>query len=262
MNIYIYKEAANSGLIVIKSATKPASTANVLSVDGQPIPPERKAFVLMETVTDINGCFNSTNKDYKTIRDAMKSCVSDLGGGNVETGFNLLSSNEKTIAATNNIGTGAQIAAAITNLNDRDNASLEYLNKLKSIVRPQRSKQMESKTWSRCKQFLIEIQPSVFATMPEVIYSQITINNPSTNELSGNLLSYYESAGVTGFYTGDQLLGITDYLYSTTGTRFEGAGLVENFATITPDGFNNITEFRDCLADIILLGSLDTVVFE
>lgn len=262
MNIYIYQEFEGAGVVFIKSATKPASAATITAVNGSSIPEDRQAYNLLETVTAINAAFNFKNCDYKTARDAMKSCVSDIGGGDIEAGFNLLNAAEQFIAASNNIGTGAQIAAAITNLDLRDEYSAEYLQRLKTDVRPARSRRLEAKTWSRCKQFNIQVLPGFFVTMPEVIYSQITINNPTAaGELGGNLLVYYEDAGILGFAGGDKSLGILDYLYSTAGTRYEGAGLVESFAGIVPDGYANIAAFRDALADIVLLGQLDNVTF-
>jgi hypothetical protein len=262
MKIYIYKEAAGSGLVVVKSENKPAENINIATVNGEAIPANRNAFVLLDTVTQINNCFNSTDKDYKTIRDAMKAVLLDLGG-TVEAGFDLLDESEQAIAAQHNLGTGAQIASAIPNVLLRDQYSLLYLNNLKTIVRPERSRKLEAKTWSRCKQFNIEVSsdPLIFATMPEVIYSNITINDPNAaaGELGGNMLVYYEDAGVMGFYSGDKTLGILDYLYSTTGTRFAGAGFTEIFASIVPDGYANITAFRDALADIIVLGELDQI---
>ena len=97
--------------------------------------------------------------------------------------------------------------------------------------------------------------------MPEVIYSQITIDNPisANGELGGNLLDYYQNAGIGGFASGDSILGILDYLYSTVGTRFAASGFVESFAGKQPLGYNNITDFRDALAAIIIVGTVDTV---
>jgi len=262
MEIYIYKEADNTGLVVIKSASKPANNATIESVNGQAIPANRQAFVLLDEVSQINACFNTSNKDYKTVRDAMKSCVSDLGGGSVETGFDMLSSEEKAIAAANRIGTGVQIAQALPNLAIRDQASTDYIAKLKGClgsVRSMRSMALESKVWSRCAQFSIEVSLGVFAPMPEVMYSNITINNPLVGELGGNLLGYYETAGILGYAGSDKLLGILDYLMSTAGTRFEAAGFLQIFDGITPDGYASLADFRDDLVNILTLGSLDTI---
>ena len=264
MGIYIYKEKTNTGLIAFYSATKPAKDVIIDKVNGQTIPSDRNEYVLLETVTIINSNFSTFGKDYKSFRDAIKTCVADLGGGDVEAGFDLLTAEEQVIAAKHNIGSGAQIASALPDLSVRDSASIEYLTKLKGCnkgVRSARAILLEALTWSRCKQFLIEVSAGVFVTMPEVIYSQITINNPNsaTGELGGNLLNYYELAGIMGFAGGDKSLGILDYLYSTAGTRFAGAGIIETFAGIVPDGYANITEFRDALADILQLGELDTI---
>ena len=262
MNIYIYKEANGAGTAVIKSASKPSATATIKTVNGNPIPSSRSSFVLLDTVTAINNAFSLANKDYKTLADAMKSCVSDLGGGNVETGFDMLSSEEKAIAAANRIGTGVQIAQALPNLAIRDQASTDYIAKLKGClgsVRSMRSMALESKVWSRCAQFSIEVSLGVFAPMPEVMYSNITINNPLVGELGGNLLGYYETAGILGYAGSDKLLGILDYLMSTAGTRFEAAGFLQIFDGITPDGYASLADFRDDLVNILTLGSLDTI---
>lgn len=261
MGIYIYKEnyTGGKGLVFVFENSKPASLRTFNKVNGQT--PYNTSFKLLETFEEIQSSQNQRNKDYKTWRDALKTFITDLGGGNVEAGFDLLPEVQKEVAAYHNIGSGTQIAAAIPDVLQRDAASYNYLYQLKNIVRPVRSKQLEAKTWSRCKKFLIEVAPSFFVTMPEVIYSQITINNPNTanGELGGNLLNYYEDAGIMGFAGGDKTLGILDYLYSTTGTRFQGAGIIETFAGIAPDGYNNITEFRDALADILINGELDKV---
>lgn len=248
MGIYIYKEDKNTGLVVVYSATKPAATRNITKVNGVDIPTERQKYNLLDTVTDINTAFNFANKDYKTIRDALKTKVDEVG-------FENLIAAEQVIAATHNIGTGAEILAAVPDNAVRDAGSAEYLRKLKTKVRPQRAIDIESKTWSRCKHILVG-----GVEMPSVIYSQITIANPQAGEICGNLLENYSKAGIVGIAGGDSILGILDYIQETAGTRFFGAGLLSTAWGAVPAGYNTIQEFATDLANIILLGELDTIV--
>lgn len=252
MGIYIYKQDTSRGFVFISSPTKPASAAKFDQVNGSN--PSSKAFILLESVSDIIAAKIGNGKDFKTWRDALKTYVDDVGG------YSGLTIAEREIVARYNIGTGAEIATAIPNVLERDAWSLQYLDEMKCKVRPRRARKLEAVTWSRCKQFNIDVGGGVLVPMPEVIYSTITISNPTTGEISGNLLANYEYAGIGGFASGDKLLGILDYLLSTAGTRFAGAGFLEQFAGITPDGFNSLADFRDYLVGIIAYGDLDTVV--
>lgn len=202
--------------------------------------------------------------DYKTIRDCMRTRVEEIG-------FDSLTAQQATIAASNNIGTGAQIKSAIPNTAQRDASSYEYLRKMKGInndaVRPYRSVKLESFFWSRMKHLSVEITTGIYAEAPEFIYSLITISDPNVlgGEISGNLLELYEVAGVQGWAAGDKLLGVYDFIQETAGTRFSpydpitnptGGGLRTHpkLSALVPDGFNDMNEFADAALDLIDIG--------
>jgi hypothetical protein len=192
--------------------------------------------------------FHISGYDYKVIRDVLRDEVASRGSGSVEAGFNTLTAVEKQAVAKHNIGTGTQIKDTITDTSERDQYSIDYLVKMKgysSGVRAWRSICLEAASWSRCKYLSVTIPPSgPIMTVPEFIYSLITISdpNPAAGELSGNLLLFYEDAGIVGFAGGDMSLGILDFVNSTPTTRYETTGLATHplLSSLVPDGFSDM----------------------
>lgn len=111
MGIYIYQEANGYPLVFTESESKPQPNITINSVNGSLIPIDRSKFTLIETVAEINAASQWSSKNVQAIKDAIMTSVVDLGGGDMEAGFNLLSEDEKVIAAINDVGTPAQIAA-------------------------------------------------------------------------------------------------------------------------------------------------------
>lgn len=111
MGIYIYRESAGLGLVFVESQNVPSQTRTIKTVNGEAIPTGRQNYSLVDTVTAANDAAQWSNKDPKAVSDAIKTIVENLGSGDIETGFNALSESEKYIAAANNVGTPAQIAA-------------------------------------------------------------------------------------------------------------------------------------------------------
>lgn len=111
MGIYIYKESNGHGLVFIESQTQPTENKTIKIVNGSDIPTDRQAYELIKTVTGVNAAAQWSNKNEVAIKDAMQTIVANLGGGDVETGFDLLSNAEKVIAASHSVGSAAQIAA-------------------------------------------------------------------------------------------------------------------------------------------------------
>lgn len=205
--------------------------------------------------------FHITGYDYKVVRDVLRDEVASRGGGSVSAGFDTLTTPEKIAVAKHNIGSGQQIKDTITDLSERDEYSELYLTKMKGSnhgVRYQRSVKMESRTWSRAKHLNVTIPNGPTMTCPEFIYGLLTINDPNSavGELGGNLLLFYEDAGIVGFAGGDASLGVIDFILSTPGTRYEFAGLATHplLSGLAPDGFNNMGDFATYLYSIIMLG--------
>lgn len=247
--MYLYKE---DGIDIDKNPALKATK------DSDPSPTGYGRILSIEDVQ--NYCFSLMPGRYKVIRDSIQTLVAEKADPpNIENGFNLCTPTEKLIASEHNIGTGVQISATVTDLATLDNIYIDYISKNKGIpngVRQIRSVWLESLSWSRLNKFSIEVVPTVFVPVPEYIYGKITISNPSAGEISGNLLSLYESVGMLGIIEGGNTLGIEDYFQSTTGTRFAADGLTTdpNLSNLVPSGFNNITEFKDWLSDILLFG--------
>lgn len=227
--------------------------------ESDPVP---TGFEEVDSIIDINEyCFNLFAR-YKMVRDVIKGMVSDKADPeSVEAGFDLCTPEEKSVAAYHNIGTGAQIAATITDLSDRDDSSIDYLDNMKGIktgVRDGRAVCLEAVVWSRLKKDSIQVAPSVFVTAPEIIYSLITIDDPdhAVGEIGGNLLDLFANAGIGGLSDGDASLGILDFINSTPTTRFEFLGLATHpaLSTLVPSGFLNMAEFALYLYDIIKFG--------
>jgi len=244
MGLILYKEDA----LAID-----ANPAIIVLEDTDPAPSGYSAFVDIEDIDRY--CFGLSSYDYKVVRDCIKKIVTDTGWGN-------LSTTEQQIAARHNIGTGAQILAAVPNDLTRDANSEAYLANMRgakiSAVRPYRSIKLEARAWSRCKHIEVEPVPAFFVTVPEFIYNLITISNPNAGagELGGNLLIIYENAGILGFAGGDKSLGILDFIESTVGTRFEFEGLTTHplLSGIVPSGYSNVSDFATDLGKIIKLG--------
>ena len=237
-NIYLYKLSAPnpnlSGFIVSKTN---GSIAN---------------YTLVTSIQQMEFALGAIG-DYKTGRDCIKTRVEELTWAGLTT-------EEQRIAARNNIGTGAQILAAIPSDLERDGNSYNYLKTMLSSVRPRRAALLEAACWSRMKHLLVDVGGGNMVTAPELIYSLITIDTVAAQgEMVGNLLALFTIAGVQGFIAGDKSLGIYDFIQETVGTRFEGMGLRSHplLVNLVPDGFVGMNDFADALFDLLDLGFSD-----
>ena len=235
-NLYLYKNTNQNSLNLYK-VTKSAT-------------PESN-YVRVTSIFDIQMLLGVVG-DYKTIRDCMKTRVEELG-------FDSMTAQEQMIAATNNIGTGAQIKAAIPDVLQRDASSAQYLQNMKGSdggVRACRSIKLEALFWSRMKHINVDLGGGFIITAPELIYNMITITASAQGEMDGNLLILYEDAGIQGVAAGDKTLGIYDFIQETVGTRFESNGLRSNvlLASLVPDGYANMNDFADAAFDLLDVG--------
>ena len=198
-----------------------------------------------QAIEDIdNYCFSLSSYDYKTIRDCIK---------NIATIYSI----SNTITAKHNIGTGAELKAAVPNIQNRDSNSYAYLDKM-SVVRNTRGNYVESYVWSRCKHIdvVVNADPLITINMPLLMLDALTVTTAALGEMEGNLLQLYKDFGVQGFAGGDNVLGIEDFLQSTVGTRYETMGLRTHplFTNLVPDGFTDINEFATHLYNTIHYG--------
>lgn len=215
-------------------------------------------FERITSILDVaNYCF-SLYEDYCSVRLALEQLVAEKADPpDVENGFDLCSSAEKIAAAQNKIGTGAQIAATITDVSERDFYSFQYIENMIS-VRKKRAELLESKLLSRIGKddVLISESPDVYINSFDYIYQQLNINDAAAGELSGNLLELYKDAGIGGVSVGQNVLGLLDYIESTSGTRFASEGLATDtkLSSIVPSNFSNMSDFASYLSDGIRYG--------
>lgn len=230
----------------------------------------------IKAILDIDRyCFKLADYDYKTIRDCIKYIVQLHDLHNVDE--STLPINEqadclfaKEIAAKHNIGTGAQLLAAVPDDEQRDKYSLDYLvnmrgGLLKDGVRSFRVNEVEALFWSRCKHIMI-IHPITQAqfTMPALVFDMLNIKTAQPGEISGNLLNHYKLFGLQGVAE-DGLVGIYDAFNETPGTRFApwdaainpyGGGLRTYFLLqgVQPSGFQDLNSFMDYVFDVLHFG--------
>lgn len=208
-------------------------------------------------VTDITEMLTSVfewgaSLDYKIVRDAAKQLITELTNG-----WSDLTASEQELAATHNLGTGAEIIAAIPSDDIRDENSRNYQNKV-ITVRRERAINLEAYVWSRCKH--LDVNVGVPMPIPEYIYGKLTITSTGVTEMSGNLLVLFEQAGVQGLAGGDKTLGIYDFLLETVGTRYaiaSGGGITNDSlisAQPAPSGFTTWAEFSEELYKYLHFG--------
>jgi hypothetical protein len=259
MGLYIYQETGGTALVFLSEVSKPASSRIFNTVNGQT--PYTTNFTLLEDFNSIIAAQHKGSKDYKMWRDALKTYITDLGGGDVEAGFNLLSTADKVTAAVNNIGTGAQILAAIPNFWDRYQNSQTYLTKMRgynnTAVRLNRSIKAEAAFWAAAKH--IETAPDI--TLPEAVLSDLEAAvkvNP--NELTVSLLELYETKGLMGVMFSDGVTGVIDYFNETAGSRFAANGFKTRYPTaaIDFDG-GTLDEFNTFIMSIFIDGNVDVI---
>lgn len=260
-NLVLYKEDGIDwdrvpGIEIIKSTDPPPIGFSTFTID--PTPGAAQQAQAQDAISKIEEyCIGSGSYDYKTVRDCIKYLA--------ET-YNI--SNETT--AKHNIGTGAQIIAAVPDNELRDTYSLEYIEKMrggnKISVRHYRVNRIEALFWSRCKHIMLTnpITGQSFS-MPELIFDMLNIKTPVPGEIPGNLLSHYMDFGLQGRSAGDGLVGVYDAFTETPGTRFApwhptdnplGGGFYTHplLQLVQPAGFASNSLFMDYVQDVIKYG--------
>ena len=195
---------------------------------------------------------SSKRIDWKFVRDIIKGIVDS-------TGFDNLTTPQKKVAAKCNAGTKAQqeaVLAANFTVAERQAISFNYdFNVAKA--RDVRASEVIAAFWQFTGHLLVPSTP--YPVPAYILTSLITINTPAANEMLGGLLDLFRTKGLQGIQiAGDGILGIYDFILSTTGTRFETTGLAVNPAILgsgTPSGFASWSDFKDYIFDIIHNGN-------
>lgn len=143
-----------------------------------------------------------TGKDYKFVRDQIKSIVSDLGGGDIDAGFVLLSNSQKDICCENKIGSQA-LRVQHTSFEQVQEAGYIYDSKVKEV---------RYNRFRMANGYMINYLPTdinaLFAAQGQYIESVSTA---------------YKEYGVEGTQIGDPT-GIGDWIFGTS--VFVGGGLI------------------------------------
>lgn len=273
---YILKEINGGSYVVADFAVRPAASVNLSSVNGYPIPVDRNEYELLSSLQAINDALGNVNTDYKTVRDAMKQLVLDIGVENPhgdlspeQAGMRWLLLNDTgaaKIAATHNIGSGSQIVEAIPEFSERLDASSMYLTRMRASpksVRGQRSIMVEAAFWAATKsvQPFMPVSP---VSIPQLVLIDLAAATPANaGELTTSFLDLYEDKGLMGVADGDGTVGVLDYFLGTVGTRFEGANsFLGKYGSLTPAFTTGATmeDFRDYILSIFNDGNINTVV--
>lgn len=190
--------------------------------------------------------------DWKYVRDYIKAIVNN-------TGFDNLDNDDKIVAAKCNIGTRTQQEAVLSanfTIEKRQEISFNYDYNV-AKTRKVRASEIISAFWQFTGHLIVPSTP--YPIPAYILTSLITIASPTAGEIAGDLVDLFENKGLQGIHTAqDGILGIYDFIQSTTGTRFETTGLSTNvgiLASGTPSGFANWTTFKDYIFDIIHNGN-------
>jgi hypothetical protein len=199
------------------------------SISGLPI------FLAEETVssgyTDVSSIKNwskhggSIHRDYKFVRDHIKSLFTSLGG------WGGLDAEEKQIVSQNFLSTKTQRDEIYTTEEQVDHGVIFHTKSVKSRQ-------------SRANKVIGEI----------INRMQPTDHSSIINDIMGasQLLDKYINFGREGTVEGDSE-GAFDYLESRVGTTYENNGFREY--AYTPTGYSDMTDFSTGLMDILKNGN-------
>jgi hypothetical protein len=193
--------------------------------------------VIPEGYADISSIKNwhifglNTGKDYRFVRDRIKEIVVELGDGDEEAGYNLLSIPDKIIATEHKIGTQPQRIATV-GFDNTVKLGLLYHSRVSSD-RQVRAGYAITELYSRLPNHAEEVLDEIMG-------------------LGGNLFITYAFFGREGTLEGDTKAGIMDYMYGREGTTFEGVGLLQK--PWTPIDMT-MEQLVDKLYDIVIGGN-------
>ena len=172
--------------------------------------------------------------DWKFVRDYIRDIVNTLG-------FDTLTTPQKIVAAKCNAGTKAQQEAVLSanfTVQERQRISFNYdFNVQKARI--VRASEVIGALWQFAGHLIVPTTP--YPVPAYILTNCITIKNPTATELEGDLMDLFKFKGLQGIQiANDGILGIYDFILSTTGTRFAVKGLSTDLAITasgTPSGF-------------------------
>jgi hypothetical protein len=207
--------------------------SNMVTVDGV-------EYTRLTDIVKMNRCrfLMSGGISQKQIRDCIKYRSEAIGWDNLTT-------EEQQICAAINIGTGAQILAAIPDFNTRLQNSYNYL----LMVAPTPTGEAAIKSlWLQAIFYAatkhIEFAAFGDVAMPQMCFAYLNervANRPSV--IGTNYLQKYVDVRLQGVCKGDGLTGLYDFFTETVGSEYHNAGVISLFYD-TPENPLAVSELQ------------------
>lgn len=182
------------------------------------------------SIANIHAHGGDTKRDYKFWRDEIKRLVREAGGGDVDAGFDTLSTTEKQICCKHNIASKSK---------QKEVYGLETLIELGEAYR----QRVQAARQKRIGVATNEVWNRLSEADAETVLNDVE---------AGNLWQDFAVFGREGTEEGDATEGIADYIHGRTGTTWENDGL-KDYAW-TPDGLADMQALADLVYDIIING--------
>lgn len=262
---------SDGGVIVANLPTKPAATVTVTKLNYVTV---SCVCDLMDTVADIYDCFAVTDKDYKTMCDAMRQVVIDIGAANPvpdmtdeAAGIDYLVNNDFASAeraVQHGIGSGTQLGNIFADDNSRFNIVDAHMRANFDALK--RRAFIFNALMKSCAGHILQANIPIV----EKVKKDLDMDAVTLDELSGNALDNMVMRGVmgkvdtgwgAGIYT-----GVLDYINETVGTRYESAGFLTRYGSLElPDvmdtGGGEWLSFKNLLFSQLAYGNIDTIEY-
>jgi len=268
----ILKEAAGNGIFVGTFASKPPASGTITNINYLPV---SIPYVILDTVADIDANFQYSGKDYKTMCDAVRQIVIDIGIANPvggmtdeEAGMDYLIANDfpsAQIAAQYGAGVGSQIAAVYPITIEREAVLASNLKNTFDALK------------KRAFDFLAFIKsraPFSIGGVPfyDLVQKDLNISGAAADELEGALLqSYYlgfNFGQVDTGYSAGTYTGVLDYFNATAGTRYVAPNDFlskyqsdPNEPEVIDTGGGKWASFKNALYNLLAYGQLDRIIY-
>jgi hypothetical protein len=181
---------------------------------------------------------NNTGKDWKFIRNEIKTLMFSKAGSSLEN-YSNLNTNEKIIVAELFLVPEALRTPFFTSKQDYENSIRYNINSIKS---------RNNRYTSALSLFYLNLLKSDVNNIIKDLQSAVTTN------VYANLIDNYIYYGIDGTRF-DTDPGIFDYLESTVGTMYENEGLSSRITNMTAE---QKQEFIDSVLDIMEFGNYDS----
>lgn len=268
----VLKEASGNAVFVGNFAVKPAASGTITSLNYAPV---SIACDLLDTVTDIHNAMQYSSKDYKTMCDAIKQIVIDVGVANPvgamtdeEAGMDYLIANDNAsavIAAQYGVGLPYQIVTVYPVNTVRDTILGDNVRQIFEAL-----KRRAFDFWA----FIKSRAPFSIVGVPfqDLVQKDLNISGAAADELEGSLIqSYYlgfNFGRVNTGYDAGTYTGVLDYFNATAGTRYVAPndfislyGAEVEQPSVINTGGGAWVSFKNALYNLLAYGQLDIITY-